>query len=139
MFKTKITPLALIIASISASASAELIISEYVEGSGFNKAIEIYNTSSAEVSLNGYSLSLYSNGSGSASVTEELTGLLAANSTYVIVTSDSRANDELKLKAQLFSGAVNFNGDDALVLMQGSNVIDSFGQRGVKEIWSAGA
>lgn len=116
MFKTKITPLALIIASISASASAELIISEYVEGSGFNKAIEIYNTSSAEVSLNGYSLSLYSNGSGSASVTEELTGLLAANSTYVIVTSDSRANDELKLKAQLFSGAVNFNGDDALVL-----------------------
>lgn len=138
MFKTKITPLALIIASISASASAELIISEYVEGSGFNKAIEIYNTSSAEVSLNGYSLSLYSNGSGSASVTEELTGLLAANSTYVIVTSDSRANDELKLKAQLFSGAVNFNGDDALVLMQGSNVIDSFGQRGVKEIWSAG-
>ena len=34
MFNTKITPLALVIASLSAPASANLIISEYVEGGG---------------------------------------------------------------------------------------------------------
>lgn len=62
MFNTKITPLALVIASLSAPASANLIISEYVEGGGYNKAIEIYNTSSAAVSLDGYTINLYSNG-----------------------------------------------------------------------------
>jgi len=33
MLKTKITPLALVLASLSAPASADLIISEYIEGS----------------------------------------------------------------------------------------------------------
>lgn len=59
MLKTKITPLALVLASISAPAYADLIISEYVEGSSNNKAIELYNNSGAELSLDGYNISLY--------------------------------------------------------------------------------
>jgi len=64
MINTKLTPLALVIASLSAPASANLIISEYVEGSSNNKAVELYNTSGAELSLDGYTISLYSNGNG---------------------------------------------------------------------------
>ncbi|GAA61001.1 hypothetical protein P20652_2875 [Pseudoalteromonas sp. BSi20652] len=140
MFKTKITPLALIIASISAPASAELIISEYVEGSGFNKAVELYNTSSSEISLSEYTLQRYSNGSSTVSTELTLSGTLAANSTYVIVNADSRADAELIAKADLSDSVVNFNGDDALVLMQGTTVVDSFGQRGVDpgSSWSEG-
>lgn len=138
MFKTTLTPLALVVASLSAPASANLIISEYVEGGGYNKAIEIYNTSSEAVSLDGYSINLYSNGSETVSTSEELSGTLAANSAFVIVTSDDRAVDELKDKADMRSGAVNFNGDDALTLAQGETVIDSLGQVGVKEVWSSG-
>ena len=129
MFKTKITPLALIIASLSAPASANLIISEYVEGGSNNKAIELYNTSTSDISLDGYTLGLYSNGSTTVGNSIELTGTLAANSTYVIVNSGSV--DALKAKADEESGVANFNGDDALVLTQGTTVIDSFGQRGV--------
>ena len=62
MFKTKITPLALVIASLSAPASADLIISEYIEGSSNNKAIELYNNSSSPLALDQYSLNLYVNG-----------------------------------------------------------------------------
>jgi len=138
MFKTKITPLALVIASLSAPASANLIISEYVEGGSNNKAVELYNTSASEISLDGYTLTLYSNGNTTATSSIDLTGPLAANSTYVIVNSSSV--DELKAKADEESGVTNFNGDDALVLTQGTTVVDSFGQRGVDpgSFWSEG-
>ncbi|MBH0048159.1 MULTISPECIES: ExeM/NucH family extracellular endonuclease [unclassified Pseudoalteromonas] len=139
MFKTKITPLALVIASLSAPASADLIISEYIEGSSNNKAIELYNNSSSPLTLDQYSLSLYVNGKTTIQSTLDLSGTLAANSTFVVVNSSS--NDALKEKADLEHGVANFNGDDALVLMQGSTVVDSFGQRGVDpgSFWSEGA
>ncbi|AUL74252.1 DNA degradation protein EddB [Pseudoalteromonas sp. 13-15] len=140
MLKTKITPLALVLAGLSAPASANLIISEYVEGSGYNKAIELYNTSSSEISLGDYTLQRYSNGSSTVSTELTLSGTLAANSTYVIVNADSRADSALIAKADLSDSVVNFNGDDALVLMQGTTVVDSFGQRGVDpgSSWSEG-
>lgn len=140
MLKTKITPLALVLAGLSAPASANLIISEYVEGSGYNKAIELYNTSSSEISLGDYTLQRYSNGSSTVSTELTLSGTLAANSTYVIVNADSRADAALIAKADLSDSVVNFNGDDALVLMQGTTIVDSFGQRGVDpgSSWSEG-
>jgi len=140
MLKTKITPLALVLAGLSAPASANLIISEYVEGSGYNKAIELYNTSSSDISLGDYTLQRYSNGSSTVSTELTLSGTLAANSTYVIVNADSRADAGLISKADLSDSVVNFNGDDALVLMQGTTVVDSFGQRGVDpgSSWSEG-
>ncbi|CAM3063651.1 ExeM/NucH family extracellular endonuclease [Pseudoalteromonas distincta] len=139
MFKTKITPLALVIASLSAPASADLIISEYVEGSSNNKAIELYNNSSSALALDQYSLNLYVNGKTTIQSTLDLSGTLAANSTLIIVNSSS--NDDLKGKADLEHSVANFNGDDALVLIQGSTVVDSFGQRGVDpgSFWSEGA
>ena len=138
MLKTKITPLALVLASLSAPATANLVISEYVEGSSYNKAVELFNNSTTPLSLDGYTLSLYSNGNTEANNTLDLTGELAANSTYVIVNGN--ASVELKEKADQLSAVTNFNGDDALVLTQGSTVIDSFGQRGVDpgSFWSEG-
>lgn len=138
MFNTKITPLALVIASLSAPASANLIISEYVEGSSNNKAIELYNTSSSDITLDGYTLGLYSNGNTSVGNKIDLSGTLAANATYVIINAGS--NDELKAKGDIESTVTYFNGDDALVLMQGETVIDSFGQRGTDpgSYWSEG-
>ena len=35
-------------------AQTELFFSEYVEGSGNNRALEIYNPSSADINLSGY-------------------------------------------------------------------------------------
>jgi len=127
MFKTKITPLALVMASLSTPASANLIISEYVEGGSNNKAVELYNSSSSELALDGYSLSLYTNGKTTVQTTLELTGTLAANKTLVIVNSS--ANDELKDKADLEHSVTNFNGDDALVLAQGNTKQNTSPQR----------
>ena len=42
--------------------NSELFISEYMEGSGNNKAVEIYNPTSSTVNLSGYTLYLVGNG-----------------------------------------------------------------------------
>ena len=141
MFNTKITPLALVIASLSAPASANLIISEYVEGGSNNKALELYNNSGAELSLDGYNISLYSNGNDDLTApnnTLDLSGTLAADATYVIVNAGSV--DELKAKADIEATVTYFNGDDALVLTKEGVIVDSFGQLGFRPDgeWSVG-
>ncbi|MBQ4859755.1 ExeM/NucH family extracellular endonuclease [Pseudoalteromonas sp. MMG007] len=138
MFKTKITPLALVIASLSAPASADLIISEYIEGSSNNKAIELYNNADTEISLEGYNLGLYSNGSSSVGNSIDLTGTLGANTTYII-SNPSAAAAILDI-ADATSTATYFNGDDALVLTKDGAIVDSFGQVGVDpgSEWSEG-
>ena len=132
MINTSLKPLALLVAAATAPAQAQLIISEYVEGSSNNKAVELYNTSGAELSLDGFTISLYSNGNGDLAAptkTLDLTGTLAANATYVIVNAGSV--DDLKAKADIDSTITYFNGDDALVLTKDGAIVDSFGQLGV--------
>ena len=49
------------------AATSELLLSEYIEGSSYNKAIEIYNGTGVSVDLSTYTLELYSNGSSTPS------------------------------------------------------------------------
>ena len=67
-------------------APGDLFLSEYLEGSSNNKAIELYNPSPTSVNLStdGYVLEIYSNGSATTSSTITLTGTVAAGATFVI-------------------------------------------------------
>lgn len=112
----------------SAEPAADLFISEYVEGSSFNKAVEIYNGTGASVDLASYALAQYSNGLTTASVTLNLTGTLADGE--VLVIAHASADPAILAQADLTTGAGLFNGDDALVLTRAGAVIDSFGQVG---------
>ena len=107
----------------------DLIISEYVEGSSNNKAIEIYNGTGETVNLSDYSVELYLNGSKESGKSEILSGELKHDETYVIV--NSQAGDILKSKADKLSTSVtSYNGDDAIVLKHNDEVIDSVGKVG---------
>ncbi len=110
------------------------IISEYVEGSRNNKAIELFNGTGAEINLQNYFIRLYSNGSTSSSSTlfwEEET-LLPAGETFVVV--DGAASEALKAYADLLHAVTAFTGDDTLVLYEitsdGNIIRDSFGRLG---------
>ncbi len=106
-----------------------VIISEYVEGSSSNKAIELLNTGAAPVDLSTFTLELYSNGNSSANATLTLSGTLAAGDTFVV--SHGSADAAIQAVTDLNSSSIaNFNGDDALVLKDNGVVIDSFGQVG---------
>ena len=54
---------AFVSASVFAGTCSTLFFSEYMEGSGNNKAIEIYNPTNAAVNLTGYRVLLFINGS----------------------------------------------------------------------------
>lgn len=112
------------------AATTELFISEYVEGSSNNKAIEIYNGTGAPVNLatGGYSVQMFFNGSASAGLTINLTGTIADGDVYVLAQASASAT--ILAQADQTSTAGWFNGDDAVVLRKGTTVIDVIGQIG---------
>jgi predicted extracellular nuclease len=85
----------LVSAKAQSTSCSDLIISQYVEGSGNNKAIELYNTSPNPISLANYRLIHFNNGSDSATTLSNVTGdyilnlptniTLASGESYVIV------------------------------------------------------
>ncbi len=118
--------------ALAGQAQAQLLITEYLEGSGNNKAVELSNLGSDLVDLSQYRLALYANGkpiSESPTNSLALQGTLAPGATLVL--ANPSANAEILAKTTQTSGNLVFNGDDALVLYRGSEIIDSFGQVGV--------
>ncbi|MEU1398090.1 lamin tail domain-containing protein [Micromonospora zamorensis] len=135
-----VTITALGVAPTAASAApTDLFISEYVEGSSNNKAIELFNGTGTAVDLTagGYQLQLYFNGSTTAT-TIALTGSVAAGDAFVFASASAGA--AILAQADQTSGASLFNGDDAVVLRRGTTVLDSIGQVGVDPgtEWGAG-
>lgn len=113
--------------SLNGAASAELIFSEYIEGSGNNKALEIYNPSTADVDLSTYSVVGYQNGGTDAGYSVDLSGTLTAGSVYII--AHSSADAEILAKADQQYG-LQFNGDDAVTLQNSGTIVDSIGKIG---------
>lgn len=118
-------------AAPAAAAPGDLFISEYVEGSSNNKAIEIYNPSGAPVDLGaqGYTVQMYFNGGTGPTFTAALTGTVAPGDVFVFAHASSDA--AILAQADQTTSAGIFNGDDAVVLLKGADVVDSIGQVGV--------
>lgn len=110
----------------ASSARAGLYFSEYVEGSSFFKCIEIFNGTGADVDLSFVDLRLYSNGAASPTATATLSGTLLVGDVFV-VCNPSIATPEV---ADLLSGVVNYNGDDAFELVFNGVTVDVIGQIG---------
>ncbi|WP_156290325.1 5'-nucleotidase C-terminal domain-containing protein [Oceanobacillus salinisoli] len=111
--------------------AGELFISEYVEGSSYNKAIEIYNGTGETVDLSEYQVSLYSNGASDPSQTFTLKGELMHGDVYVLA-HPSADSTILEHADGTNGGVINFNGDDAFTLSKNDNVIDVLGEIGVQ-------
>jgi hypothetical protein len=113
--------------------ATDLIISEYIEGSSNNKAIEIYNGTGAPVDLAGYSMNLYSNGSAVATALHTFPAYtLAHGEVYIIANSSAIASILAVANESLAYNATtptlpNWNGDDAIALLKAGVVIDVFG------------
>ncbi|HRG00389.1 MAG TPA: lamin tail domain-containing protein [Bacteroidia bacterium] len=146
---------------------SELFISEYVEGTGNNKAIEIYNSSPNPISLANYRILRHDNGNTSFTAIEGELQLptniiLQPYSTYVMalnLTDPSGTGQTAPISTVLEAAAdtllcpgcatgtgnsrvLCFNGDDALALQKNIGGtwtnIDIFGCRGEQPTNSAG-
>lgn len=130
MREISIRLMALGLLALPIDSNAELFISEYIEGSSNNKALEIYNGSGAAVDLaaGSYNVQLFFNGSSSGGSPINLVGTVAMGDVFVL--ANSSADDALRLLADQTSGSLSFNGDDAIVLRKGTDVLDVIGQIG---------
>ncbi|HPK71533.1 MAG TPA: lamin tail domain-containing protein [Vicinamibacterales bacterium] len=120
-----------LLAAASASAQpGEVFISEYIEGSSNNKAIEIYNGTGRAIDLaaGGYTIKMFFNGSATAGATITLTGTVAPGDVHVV--AHASANAAILAQADQTTGASWYNGNDAVVLLKGTAVIDAIGQVG---------
>ncbi len=123
---------------------AELFISEYVEGSSNNKALEFYNGTGAAINLTagGYAVDFYFNGNTTAGATHNLTGTVANGDVYVLALNNN-TNAAILAQADL-TNSNQFswdNGNDAIVLRKGATIIDVIGQVGFDTgtEWGAGS
>ncbi len=127
------------VATVHAGTGDELFLSEYVEGSGFNKALEIYNPTDNLIGLaaGGYSLEFSFNGGTSTTYIGFLAGsTIPAGGTYVVTASNAGA--DLLAKGDQNTGTSWFNGDDVVLLIHNGTAIDSIGQLGLANRPSAG-
>lgn len=131
--KQQLTPtlLAAVVASVlSTPAMSEIIISQYVEGSSNNKAIEIANTGETQVSLDGYSLAKSINGDGNWNSKLSLDDkVIQAKS--VLVIGHSQSNEDIQnLSDFLDNDVLGFNGNDPIALLKNGQVHDIIGDMG---------
>lgn len=115
----------------AAAATADLLLSEYVEGSSNNKALEFYNGTGAAIDLaaGAYNVQVFFNGAVTAGATVNLTGSVADGDVFVLASASASAT--ILAVADQTTTASLYNGDDAIVLRKGTTVVDSFGQVGL--------
>jgi len=134
---------------IIAQECTELFMSEYVEGSANNKAIEIYNPTDAEVDLSIYTVKRYSNGSPVYTDEVQLSGTIQPYGAIVVTNGQTDSvwvssggywslpiSDELYAIGDvhctgIYPTAMYFNGNDAITLEKiTGEVVDVFGKIG---------
>ncbi len=142
MKKTLLFTIAILLSGIMyGQICSHLFISEYVEGSGNNKALEIYNPTDNAIDLSGYQVVRYSNG-GTTPNAIQLGGTIASKDVYVVVLDKRDPNGTeleqpvdlaLQAKADTFlcpvydvNKAMYFNGNDAMTLetFGGDEILD---------------
>jgi fibronectin-binding autotransporter adhesin len=133
---------------VASAAAGGFIISEYVEGSSNNKYIELYNGTGSTINLSEYQLSLFGNGSSTASTTFLLNAVgagstLAAGGTIVIANTGAGLTLPSGVTAYPTASSLTFfNGDDALALQRADgSYVDIFGRIGDDPgtAWTAGS
>jgi hypothetical protein len=125
------------------SFCSELFFSEIVEGSGNNKAFEVYNPTQSPVNLSNYRIVRYSNGSTVGTDSLTLSGTIGALDVWVIANGQTTTSPSspacdtvLQNMADQLGGGYPDpcyqNGDDAIVLVRVSPyaIIDIFGKIG---------
>ena len=120
------------------ATTGEPIISAYVEGLAMEKYVQIYNPTSQTIDLSAYTLvvKMYSNNNKPAAGDHAesriaLTGSLAPNATIVLRQKDA------KIYTDGIVATFSFNGNDALALMKGTQLIDHLGH-GMDNPWMDG-
>lgn len=105
----------------------ELIFSEYIEGSSYNKGLEIANFTGSSVDLSSYSVMKQTNGSGSWTDELNLNGTLSNEDVFVVVNTNAASGMQVEADLISNSAVLSFNGNDPIGLFKNGQLIDVIG------------
>jgi endonuclease I len=112
----------------------QVLISQYMEGSGENRALQLRNVGEFAADLNQYAIRVFFNGkttSGQVIQFPQRT-ILDVGESYTICHSTLQGR---KIYCDMYTGSLVMNGDDALALTSSTNaanVYDTIGEVGVR-------
>lgn len=153
--KKLFTLLAVLLVAAAANAQTDLIISEYGEGWGSNKYLEIYNPTNSDINLKDYKIVRFSNGGQTVKddYSVQLPDVSLEPYKAFVVTQDKRESagtvgdgdspiwSQLEARGDFFANSaygtgpgtkcIHWNGNDAVVLFKGADIVDIFGQVGI--------
>jgi len=115
------------------SQAIDLFFSEYVEGSSYNKALELFNGTGDTIDLSDYTIKKQTNGSGDFGNAFDLSGTLENNEVFIVCHNS--ASDEIQNIADATSSVCNFNGNDAVALFKNGDPVDIIGNIDSDEDW----
>ncbi|MGD9492342.1 MAG: endonuclease [Bacteroidales bacterium] len=123
----------------TSGCATDLIISEYIEGSSYNKYIEVFNGTGLSIDLSDYKLQLFSNGGATPSSEYQMSGTLADQA--VVVYCNPSAT--IYTTNIVPTNTINFNGNDAFALYKISTAsyVDIIGKIGENPVdaWTDGS
>ncbi len=129
-----------VLATVLSTSRADVLISQYYEGTSFNKYVELHNPTAAAITLTGYRLTLWTNAArenwksdgGAPSQNFDLSGVtLQPDEHYLLVNNQATLPDYANASANVRNGSlINFNGDDSMVLYKSdvyntTNILDA--------------
>lgn len=107
---------------------ADLYFSEYLEGSGSNKVLEIYNPTNTTIDLSAYRMERFNNGATSGAYVFQPVGTIAPGGVFIV--ANPSADPAILAKADTTNDITFYNGDDAITLMKGIDTLDIIGKVG---------
>lgn len=108
-------------------SATDLFLSEYIEGTSNNKALEVANFTGSTVDLTIYSLKKQTNGAGSWSSGLSLTGNLANGSVFIVAHSSADVAITSVADITTAGAQITFNGNDPVGLFKNDVLIDIIG------------
>lgn len=124
---TEVETYTITVPQIVLGEAAVLFFSEIIEGSSYNKAIELYNSGDVPIDLSAYTII---ENHGGYAITTVLSGSIASGDVFVICNDqlDTGTALDTNCDVKLTGGddVPNFNGDDSLQLLHNDVVVDQF-------------
>lgn len=118
--------------------SAGLFLSEVLEGSSFNKVVEIYNPTTSAIDLSGYMIWATANQRSQYYIPFGDGASIASGDTYTMC--NARIGSDWANRCDHRTSQLGHNGDDILRLIEGDSdgntVLDKFGIEGARTTWS---
>jgi len=119
--------------SVNPLSGSELFFSEYVEGSGNDKYLEIYNGTGQSINMTNVVIQIFNNGATTPGWSRRLSGTLVHRDVFVVANSLATGWDGTPDDTDVLP----YNGDDAIALTYRGATVDVLGVIGSDAMWGS--